>query len=143
MATLDDILDAIRSKRNFLEIVEITDTMRTGSKLRQYEVYFGKPEAAAVTVEFVQIYVNGDEARLVTPCFMCGSIKDSSFKEIIQPVLDQMKVDADKVRILYVDEDEKYALVERTVYNSFDGTASTIVHRVYELPNKTIRVVES
>ncbi len=141
MATLDNILDAIRGKRDFLELAEITDTTRTGSRLRQYEVYFGKPETAAVTVEYIQIYVNGSEARLVSPCFMCG--KGQTFKTTIQPALDQLKVGADKVRVLYVDDDEKYAVVERTVFNPSDGTASTRVYRVYELPDKTIRVVES
>jgi hypothetical protein len=142
MATLDDILDAIRGKRDFLELAEITDNTRTGSMLRQYEVYFGKSETIAVTVEYVQIYVKGSEARLVSPCFMCGS-KGHTFKDTIQPTLDQLKVGADKVRVLYVDDDEKYAVVERTVYNTSTGTASTRVHRVYELPDKSIRVVES
>jgi hypothetical protein len=141
MATLDDILDAIRGKKDFLELAEITDATRSGTKLRLYEVYFGKPEAIAATIEYVQIYVNGSEARLISPCFMCG--KGQTFRNTIQSTLDQLKVGADKVRVLYVDDDEKYALVERTVYNSSEGKASTKVHRVYELPDKSIRVVES
>ncbi len=141
MATLDDVLNAVRQKTDFLDLVEVTDNTRTGSKLKQYEVYFGKPDVNSITVEYLQIYVNGNAARIVSPCFMCG--KASTFKTTIQSALDQMKQGADKVRVLLVDDDEKYALVEKTVYNQSTGKASIELYRLYELPDRSIRVVES
>lgn len=141
MATLTELLNAISGKQNFLEYVEITDLTRNGSKLKQYEFYFGKPDSDTITVEYLQIYVNGDEARIVAPCFLCGESK--TFRLSIQSTLEEMAQDADKVRILFIDETEKYAIVEKVIYNSSDGTAATKVFKVYELPDRSIRVVES
>ncbi len=141
MATLDDVLNAVRQKTDFLDLVEVTDNTRTGSKLKQYEIYFGKPDVNSITVEYLQIYVNGNTARVVSPCFMCSKV--STFKTTIQSTLDQMKQGADKVRVLLVDDDEKYALVEKTIYNQNTGTASIQLYRLYELPDRSIRVVES
>ena len=141
MATLDAILDNIRAKQGYLDLVEVVDTYRTGSKLKSYEVYFGQPGSSTVKVEYVSIYINGSEARVVTPCFFCDTI--NSFRDSILPEINCLKTDADKVRVMFVDETERFALVEKVVYNSSDGTASTKLFKIYELPDKTIRVVES
>lgn len=142
LATLEDVLKSVRTLPDFIDLEEIPSMNCAGTKTKQYMAYFAQSNKGTVRMENFSVYVNGDDARVIVPCFMCASAASGGFKDVVQSAIDAMVKDpgVDKVRRVYVDEAERYAIVEKISYDAVSGLSTSASFRIYELPDKSLRV---
>jgi hypothetical protein len=142
MATLDDILDAIRHRKDFIDLAEVTDSFTSGSKLKRYEVYFGKPGAPTISVEYLQIYVDGGTARIVSPCFMCDEKSDPWKARLKAAMASSPLLAGKKARIVFADYDDKAATIEAMVIPGSGDETVMECYRAYESASGAITILK-
>ena len=116
---LEDIINGFSELPNYGGHVEITTKMYEESRVRTFEIYLLNPEDNTFRTEYARIFIDDlGNAYIDATCAVGGMFTGASstgvFQETVRCLLPEiMSNDGDKVRILFVDEAEKYALVEK------------------------------